>query len=494
MVVDIGTVTVAILAGSVALVVLRYIQARKPVSNYPPGPWGLPFLGSLLQFQTDHQRYFMKLGDKYGGVCSYMFGGKNVVILNGIESIKEALVTKGNDFADRPENYAVTLYNPQYLGLFDAHFNETWYNQRHFTHKTLRGFGFGKTSFESKIVEEVEFLIEYFKANQNKPVDICNFITNCVANIICSITFGQRYNHFEDPAFLRAMNCIRDWFTAAGSLTLQMGHIFPFLKPFLGKQVGAVHEAAGKLESFLLAQIAKKQDSADATEEPRDFIESYLQQIKEDKEGKFSLLYLKQNIMDLFAAGTETTSTSLTWAVLYMMTHPNVQENVQKELDEVVGREKLPSYSNRGDCPYTEATLLELQRIISLVPVVPHATTCATTLRGYNLPANCEVWANLWSIHHDPKLYPQPEKFDPRRFLNEDGSLKKNESFMPFGAGRRVCMGESLAKMELFLFFTGMLSQFSFAIPEGTPPPSLEGDLSVTYMPKPFEVVIRERI
>ncbi|KAJ8020812.1 Cytochrome P450 2U1 [Holothuria leucospilota] len=492
---DSGTVLIALIAVVITLVVVRYIKARRPVPNYPPGPVGLPIVGSLPQFlgREDYHRYFMELGEKYGSVCSYMFGHQSFVLVNGIDSIKEALVTRGNDIADRPENYVVTLYNPHQLGLFDARFNDIWFNQRHFAHKTLRGFGFGKTSFESKIMEEVEFLIKNFKATQQKPTDIRNFITNCVSNIICSITFGKRYNHFEDPEFLKAMTCLRDWFTTTSSLMLQLGHVYPIIRPLLWKQARDVKNATGSLEKFLLGEIAKKEEKLDTISEPGDFVESYLLELKKDTEGKFKKLYLKHDIMDIFAAGTETTSTTLTWSVLYMMVHPEVQRKVQKELDQVVGREKLPSWANKSDLPYTEATLLEIQRLSSLVPVVPHATLKPTTLGGYNLPAKCDVWLNLWSIHHDPKLYPDPEKFDPNRFLTEDGQVKKQESFMPFGAGRRVCMGESLAKLELFLFFSAMLHQFSFSVPEGTVAPSLEGDLGITIMPKPFEVVITER-
>ncbi|KAJ8018616.1 Cytochrome P450 2D15 [Holothuria leucospilota] len=162
---DTATVIVSLAAGTIAIVVLRYIQARKPVANYPPGPWGLPILGNLLQIlkRPDYYQYFTELGEKYGNVYSCMLGHHNLVIVSGIDSIKEALITRGNDFADRPEHFATTLINPQRLGIADAYFTDAWYNQRHFAHKTLRGFGFGKTSFESKIMEEVEFLIQHFK-------------------------------------------------------------------------------------------------------------------------------------------------------------------------------------------------------------------------------------------------------------------------------------------------------------------------------------------
>ncbi|KAJ8018617.1 Cytochrome P450 2U1 [Holothuria leucospilota] len=193
------------------------------------------------------------------------------------------------------------------------------------------------------------------------------------------------------------MTCMRDLFMAAGSIIVQIGHIFPILRPLLWKQINDVKTSTTNLSKFLLEEIAKIEEKMDAITEPENFIQSYLLEMKNDKKGKLPKVSLQYSILDLFAAGTETTSSTLLWGMLYMMMNPEVQKNVQKELDEVViGRENRPSWTNKSDLPYTEATILEIQRLCSLVPVIPHATVKPTTLGGYNLPAKCEVWMNLW--------------------------------------------------------------------------------------------------
>lgn len=126
----------------------------------------------------------------------------------------------------------------------------------------------------------------------------------------------------------------------------------------------------------------------DAFTEPENFIQSYLLEMKNDKEGKLPTVSLQYSILDLFAAGTETTSSTLLWGMLYMMMNPEVQKNVQKELDEVIGRENRPSWTNKSDLHYTEATILEIQWLCSLVPVIPHATVKPTTLGAWIQPAS----------------------------------------------------------------------------------------------------------
>lgn len=116
---------------------------------------------------------------------------------------------------------------------------------------------------------------------------------------------------------------------------MQIGHIFPILRPLLWKQINDVKTSTAKLNKFLLEEIAKNEEKMDAISEPENFIQSYLLEMKNDKDGKFPKVSLQYSILDLFAAGTETTSSTLLWGMLYMMMNPEVQKNVQKELDEV---------------------------------------------------------------------------------------------------------------------------------------------------------------
>ncbi|XP_078614462.1 cytochrome P450 2U1-like [Branchiostoma floridae x Branchiostoma japonicum] len=153
----------------------------------------------------------------------------------------------------------------------------------------------------------------------------------------------------------------------------------------------------------------------------------------------------------------------------------------------------MPSYAQRNLLPYTAATLAEVQRIKPVAPLsVPHQASRDTTLNGYNIPyEGCVIVINLWSVHMDPRLFPEPDTFQPNRFLDNDGNFVPRETLIPFGIGHRMCLGEQLAKMELFMLFVSLMQRFTFKLPEGAPKPSMYGNFNAASFvnpPIPFEL------
>jgi len=199
-------------------------------------------------------------------------------------------------------------------------------------------------------------------------------------------------------------------------------------------------------------------------------------------------------MMNLFKAGIETGSTTLSWALLYMATWPEIQEKVQKELDDVIGRERMPSYADKSRLPYTEAVVLEIHRYASIVALsIPHSPKFDTKLFGFNIPKGTTVLENIWAVHHDPKLWGDPEIFRPERFLNANGQVQKPEYLIPFSVGSRFCLGEPLARMEIFIFFSSLLHTFTFSRVTGLQPPKLEPITRATLLPPPFKLKVTQR-
>nr|XP_045736574.1 cytochrome P450 2U1 isoform X2 [Mirounga angustirostris] len=169
-------------------------------------------------------------------------------------------------------------------------------------------------------------------------------------------------------------------------------------------------------------------------------------------------------------------------------------KKVQEEIERVIGADRVPSLTDKAQMPYTEATIMEVQRLTAVVPLaIPHMTSEKTVLQGYSIPKGTVIVPNLWSVHRDPATWEKPDDFYPNRFLDDQGQLIKKETFIPFGIGKRVCMGEQLAKMELFLMFVSLMQSFTFALPKNSKKPILTGRYGLTLAPHPFNIIISKR-
>lgn len=194
--------------------------------------------------------------------------------------------------------------------------------------------------------------------------------------------------------------------------------------------------------SFIRAQTndSLKDFRSDSGEEPSCYIHAYhkAQQERQDN-STFTDSQLIASVVNLFLAGSDTTATTLRWAIFILAHHPEIQEQVHDEIRKQTGGQSLLNYADRTKLPLTEATLLETQRLANLVPLgVMHRTMAPSKLYGYDIPAGTAVVSVLTAVHCDPKVYPNPERFDPNRFLNANKNGEKDDVFtnlIPFGVG-----------------------------------------------------------
>ncbi|XP_050419280.2 cytochrome P450 2D14-like [Patella vulgata] len=201
----------------------------------------------------------------------------------------------------------------------------------------------------------------------------------------------------------------------------------------------------------------------------------------------------KENLIkaigDLFAGGTETTSTTILWTILYFLHHPDKQTRCYKEIQDIIGSGRLPSMKDRPSMPYTQAVVHEVLRIVNIgVFGLPHSVDEDIIFHGYHMPKGTVVIPNLDSVLSDDKIWGDPDVFRPDRFLDENGQLVKREEFIPFSMGRRICLAEYMAKMELFLFMTTLMQRFEFKPVDPDNLPTLKGVFGITHAPSKYEV------
>ncbi|XP_054831879.1 cytochrome P450 2K4-like [Eublepharis macularius] len=434
--------------------------------DFPPGPRPLPLIGNLHLIDLKRPyRTMAKLSKQYGPVFSIQMGFQKMVVLAGYETVKEALVNQADAFAGRP---VVPLFE-EFMkghGIIFAR-GENWKVMRRFTLTTLRDYGMGKKTIEDRIVEECSFLIHRFKSYEGKPFETTTIMNGAVANIIVSILLGKRFE-YEDPTFIRLLSLINENVRLFGSPSVLLYNIFPPLGFLVGARKTVLNNR-DELHAFIQATFIEHLKELDANDQ-RSLIDSFLIRQQEEKNktnGFFHNENLKSLVANLFGAGTETTSTTLRWGLLLMMKYPEIQSKVQEEIAQVVGSAQ-PRTEHRAKMPYTDAVIHEVQRFANIIPTnVPHATTADVTFKGYFIPKGTYIMPLLCSVLQEESQWEKPLAFCPEHFLDSSGKFVKRDAFMPFSAGRRMCAGETLAKMELFLFFTSLLQRFTFQPPPG---------------------------
>ncbi|XP_028630230.1 cytochrome P450 1A1 isoform X2 [Grammomys surdaster] len=374
----------------------------------PPGPWGLPFIGHMLTLGKNPHLSLTKLSQRYGDVLQIRIGSTPVVVLSGLNTIKQALVRQGDDFKGRPDLYSFTLITNGKSMIFNPDSGPVWAARRRLAQDALKSFSIASdpTSASSCYLEE---------------------------------HVSKEANHLVSK-FQKLM---------AEDLNEKF---YSFMKKLISEHYRTFEK--GHIRDITDSLIEHCQD--------RRLDENANVQLSDDK--------VITIVSDLFGAGFDTVTTAISWSLMYLVTKPRVQRKIQEELDTVIGRDRQPRLSDRPQLPYLEAFILETFRHSSFLPfTIPHSTIRDTNLNGFYIPKGCCVFVNQWQVNHDQELWGDPNEFRPERFLTPSGTLDKrlSEKVILFGLGKRKCIGETIGRLEVFLFLAILLQQVEFNVSPG---------------------------
>uniref|UniRef100_A0A8C5R805 Uncharacterized protein n=1 Tax=Leptobrachium leishanense TaxID=445787 RepID=A0A8C5R805_9ANUR len=385
----------------------------------PPGPTPLPLLGNLLQVRNGEMaKTLMELSETYGSVYTFYFGPRPVVVFCGYEAVKEALIDHGEDFTGRGEQPTVDRVFQGY-GLMASE-GERWQQLRRFSLSTLRYFGLGKRSIEERITDEAECLVQELRTYNGQSIDPAILLSKAVSNAISAVVFGKRFE-YDDTRFHRMLDIFTETFEHMSSIWGQIQDMIPFIMNRIPGPHQKITSLLEELNEFIAERIKMNQETLDCRS-PRDYIDCFLIKMDEEKNNpgsKFHMRKLLLTLNNLFFAGGETVATTLKHGFLVLLKHQDIQAKLHAEIDRVIGQNRRPTIEDRSKMPYMEAVIHEIQRF------------SGHPYEGVN------------------------------HFLNADGSFKRNNAFMPFSIGKRMCLGEGLARTELFLFLSTVLQNFT---------------------------------
>ncbi|XGW12359.1 hypothetical protein V3C99_013232 [Haemonchus contortus] len=490
------SVTTFILPPIAAFVFHQFYWRRR---NLPPGPVPLPLIGNTLSIDMRNPaKTFSSWHALYGPIYTVWLPHPMIVMASH-EVLKEALIRQGPAFAGRPSGYIWSMFtkNPEHGDGIILCEGERWEHIREFAHKIFRNFGLGRTQMEEKIMDNINYMIAHIdgklQGNKKIALDLDEPISLCVANIIQDFVLGKSYE-FGDPQFRKFKSLIDAVLADVASKPVQLVNAYPILAYLPIPALRRYKENGFALQRYFLNVIREHKDRLQMDGEPRDFMEAFLREMALQRDNPhFNEFTLALASGDLWTGGMETTVTTLRWGFAYLLYHPSVQKKCYNEIYQVFGDEQ-PCYARRKQLPYVEATIAELQRITNVLPwAIPHRTTEDVELLGFRLPKGTVVLPQYGTVHHDSRYFPEPEKFKPERFLDGDGCFKRRPEMNPFGMGKRTCLGENLARYELFLLLTTLIQKYEFLPIEGEPLPSLQRSLGITNVPMNYKCMVVPR-
>ncbi|XP_055350214.1 cytochrome P450 2C3-like isoform X2 [Paramacrobiotus metropolitanus] len=461
----------------------------------PPGPrFELPIVGSSMYLGSQPQVTLTIMSQQYGSIFRLHLGRDLVVVLNDYESIRKLLSLE--ETTGRPRNTKLDSMLGGNAGLAFSD-GDLWKEHRRFALSALRDLGMGKSWLQEQILDETDQLIKALAATNEKPINPHHLVITTISNLICATAFGKRYNYDDEDfrALLRNEHQCEEQLSEMSALD-----VFPILRfvpPF--RKVYQRRMNVVQIRREHMQRVIDDTRSSDNKDGQRlDYVNLYLEERKrqqgEGADTTFTDEQLLRCVSDLFGAGTMTTTSSILFGLLLMVENPEVVRTVHAELDTIAERNEQILVKHKGHLPYTEAVITEIQRLIPVVPLsVPHRITAPIAFNEYIFPADTLIIPNIYAAHHDPKLWEEPEVFDPSRFVDSDGKFAKSPYVIHFSLGKRACPAEAMGQAELFLVLTNILHKFDLLVPDGVHISSQNVAVNITTVPKPFQLIFKRR-
>ncbi|KAF8489337.1 cytochrome P450 [Russula emetica] len=491
---DRGIFSVGAILSLIVLYTARYFAS--PYRKLPPGPRGYPIIGNLLEIMGGGQWLkFSEWQKKYGDLIYLNVAGQPIVIINSAKIGVALLDRRAAIYSDRPRN--IVTSDIMAGGLFFAlsRYGDTYRRMRKAASEKLNTSlvkDFYETQMKEAVVQACDLL--------DKPARWDRHFRRTAASATLSIVYGHPTLTSEQDHIVRVINNVSEPLFRAIPMGAHLVEFFPWLRHFPSSLAKWKRDAEAwyRQGSTMLEGLLHTVKTNVANGEDYQSVAATL--IREVERNKLSSKECSWVAGALYAVGSATSSVMMSWWTLAMLAYPETQARAQAELDAVVGRTRMPTFADYPHLPYIRAMVKELLRWRPAAPIItPHRVTEDDWYEGMYIPKDTICLANAWHMNRDPEIFGEnAEDFDPARYLDASGDLKKDRHFS-YGFGSRICAGRYMADNSLFINIAVLLWAMKIERKDDASgrflPLNVDGwvDVGLIVRPVPFEVKITPR-
>ncbi|TXG49327.1 hypothetical protein EZV62_025202 [Acer yangbiense] len=455
----------------ILLMLVRLWKTSKGKGRVPPGPKKLPIIGNLHQLTGGGLPHHTvtRLCEKFGPVVKLQLGEVVAVVISSPEAAKEVLKTNEISFAQRPEVYAVEIMSYDHSSIVFSPYNNYWRQLRKISVLELLSTR-RVQSFRSIREEEVWDLVEFISASQERSINLSDRIFTMTSNVVSRAAFGKRCKDQHDfTTLLGEIVRLAGGFNIADLYpSLTFLRTMSGMKPALQKIQKKIDKILGDLVTE--HQLRRKETTnGDVNSDEEDLLDTLLNYAEANNfDFQLTIDQIKAVIMDIFSAGSETSATTIEWAMSELLKDPRAMEKAQAEVRQAFGGKSKIEEADIQKLDYLKSIVKEALRMHPAGPLLPREARETCEIGGYTIPAKAKVLINVYALGRDPKSWKDPESFRPERFEGSSVDFRGNNfELLPFGGGRRICPGISFATSNIELGLAQLLYHFDWKLPNG---------------------------
>ncbi|KAJ0571195.1 putative cytochrome P450 [Helianthus annuus] len=449
-----------------------YFSSKKSHKNLPPSPPRLPLIGNLHQLGVGMHRVLQSMAKTYGPLVLVHFGTVPIIVASSVDAAREIMKTHDITFANRP--YLKTMNKVTFDGtdIAFSKYGEQWRQLKSISVLHLLS-NKRVQSYRKVREEELASMIKKIQGTNESVFNLSELVATLTHNVISRAALGKIYEGMELKHLLDRTLELLGRFCFA--------NFFPSLA-WMDRLTGLerdIEKLAKDTDEFYDVVIDEHVNKKEGDAEGQDLVDILLEIQKDNSTGfRLEKKMIKGVILDLFNAGTDTTFTSLDWAIAELLRNPRAMKKLQQEAHTVGQGREMITEDDLGNMPYLKAVLKETLRLHVPAPLlVPRESTKDVKLLGYDIPLGSQVMINAWAIARDPLIWEESEEFKPERFLNNKMDYKGFDfEYTPFGAGRRGCPAINFAMIINEIVLANLVYKFEFSLPGNEPVDMTESD------------------